>query len=165
MTTVSASPVPCSRRFAWRGHVGPGRQDQRPPGTHRAARDRRSGGAQPDQAPYSRSVPAAPRRNRIAVGHRGQSPPSGRVYASFRRDRTGVPEGDREMRGLSGRTLRLYKRWLSPLLPSACRFHPTCSEYMMQAVEKHGVARGVWLGIRRLLRCHPFHQGGFDPVR
>ena len=61
--------------------------------------------------------------------------------------------------------LRIYKRWISPLLPSACRFHPTCSEYMMQAVETHGVARGIWMGLRRLARCHPFHQGGFDPVR
>jgi hypothetical protein len=61
--------------------------------------------------------------------------------------------------------LRLYKRWISPLLPSACRFHPTCSDYMCQAVEKHGVLRGVWLGIGRLGRCHPFHAGGFDPVR
>ena len=62
-------------------------------------------------------------------------------------------------------TLRTYKRWMSPLLPSACRFHPTCSEYMMQAVETHGVARGIWMGLRRLCRCHPFHEGGFDPVR
>jgi putative membrane protein insertion efficiency factor len=61
--------------------------------------------------------------------------------------------------------LRFYKFWISPLLPSACRFHPTCSEYMMEAIQKHGAARGVWMGIRRLARCHPFHQGGFDPVR
>ncbi|MEO8027538.1 MAG: membrane protein insertion efficiency factor YidD [Bryobacteraceae bacterium] len=61
--------------------------------------------------------------------------------------------------------LRGYKRFLSPLLPSACRFHPTCSEYMRDAVEKHGAVRGVYLGVRRLLRCHPFHAGGFDPVR
>jgi uncharacterized protein len=61
--------------------------------------------------------------------------------------------------------LRTYKRWISPLLPSACRFHPTCSVYMMQAVETHGVLRGVWMGLRRLSRCHPFHEGGFDPVR
>jgi putative membrane protein insertion efficiency factor len=61
--------------------------------------------------------------------------------------------------------LRTYKRWISPLLPSACRFYPTCSEYMMQAVETHGVLRGVWMGLRRLSRCHPFHEGGFDPVR
>ena len=62
-------------------------------------------------------------------------------------------------------TLGFYKRFLSPLLPSACRYRPTCSEYMLEAVEKYGVRRGVWMGMLRLLRCHPFHQGGFDPVR
>ena len=61
--------------------------------------------------------------------------------------------------------LRLYKRWVSPVLPSACRFYPTCSEYMLEAVAKYGAVHGVWLGLRRLLRCHPFHQGGFDPVQ
>jgi uncharacterized protein len=61
--------------------------------------------------------------------------------------------------------LRLYKLGISPWLPSACRFYPTCSEYMMQAVEKHGAWRGLWMGVRRLAKCHPFHAGGFDPVR
>jgi len=61
--------------------------------------------------------------------------------------------------------LRFYKRWISPLLPSACRYYPTCSEYMLEAVEKHGALKGVWLGLKRLFRCHPFHAGGFDPVR
>lgn len=61
--------------------------------------------------------------------------------------------------------LRLYKRFLSPCLPSACRFSPTCSEYMMEAVERYGVLRGVGMGLWRLGRCHPFHSGGFDPVR
>lgn len=60
--------------------------------------------------------------------------------------------------------LVLYKRLISPFLPSACRFHPTCSEYMMQAVRKHGAARGVWMGLRRLSRCHPLNPGGLDPV-
>jgi uncharacterized protein len=61
--------------------------------------------------------------------------------------------------------LRTYKRWVSPMLPSACRFHPTCSEYTMDAIRKHGLLRGAGMGLWRLLRCHPFHQGGFDPVR
>jgi putative membrane protein insertion efficiency factor len=61
--------------------------------------------------------------------------------------------------------LLLYKRWLSPFLPSACRFYPTCSEYMMEAVDRYGAGRGVWMGLKRLARCHPFHAGGPDPVR
>jgi putative membrane protein insertion efficiency factor len=69
------------------------------------------------------------------------------------------------MRQLIIASLRFYKRWISPLLPSACRFYPTCSEYMLEAVRMYGPARGVWLGIRRLSRCHPFHEGGYDPVR
>jgi len=69
------------------------------------------------------------------------------------------------MRELVTGLLRLYKQWLSPLLPTACRFTPTCSEYMMQAVDRYGVIRGTSLGLLRLLKCHPFHTGGFDPVR
>lgn len=57
-----------------------------------------------------------------------------------------------------------YKRWISPMLPSACRFHPTCSDYMREAVERHGSVRGVLMGLYRLCKCHPLHQGGFDPV-
>ncbi|NCO68966.1 MAG: membrane protein insertion efficiency factor YidD [Acidobacteria bacterium] len=60
--------------------------------------------------------------------------------------------------------LRVYKRWVSPLLPPSCRFHPTCSVYMAEAIARFGVMRGVWLGVRRLSRCHPWHPGGFDPV-
>lgn len=60
--------------------------------------------------------------------------------------------------------LRGYKRLISPLLPPMCRFEPTCSVYMMQAIEKHGVLRGVWFGVRRLSHCHPFNPGGWDPV-
>jgi putative membrane protein insertion efficiency factor len=51
------------------------------------------------------------------------------------------------------------------MLPSGCRFYPTCSDYMREAVERYGAAKGVWMGLRRLGRCHPFHAGGFDPVR
>ena len=60
--------------------------------------------------------------------------------------------------------LRLYKRWISPALPHSCRFVPTCSEYAMEAVERHGVVRGTWLAAGRLLRCHPFAHAGVDVV-
>ena len=60
--------------------------------------------------------------------------------------------------------LGAYKRYLSPWLPPACRFHPTCSEYMAEAIRVHGVGGGLWLGVRRLSRCHPWNAGGHDPV-
>ena len=60
--------------------------------------------------------------------------------------------------------IRLYQRVLSPLLPQACRFIPTCSVYGHEAIARHGVWHGSWLTLRRLARCHPFHPGGFDPV-
>jgi putative membrane protein insertion efficiency factor len=60
--------------------------------------------------------------------------------------------------------LRFYKRFISPLLPAACRFEPTCSAYAREAVELHGVWRGGWLAAWRILRCNPFSKGGFDPV-
>lgn len=69
------------------------------------------------------------------------------------------------MQGVTIFLLRNYKRWISPMLPSACRFTPTCSEYMMEAVAKHGTLRGIWLGLKRIGRCHPFCEGGYDPVR
>ncbi len=60
--------------------------------------------------------------------------------------------------------IRFYQRWMSPMLPASCRFYPSCSQYMYQAIEKYGVLRGGWLGLRRIGRCHPFHPGGYDPV-
>src|SRR5690606_7553747 len=61
--------------------------------------------------------------------------------------------------------LRIYQRYLSPLKGApSCRFHPTCSSYAIEAIEVHGVLRGSWMGLLRVLRCHPFHPGGFDPV-
>ena len=61
--------------------------------------------------------------------------------------------------------LKLYKAVVSPFLPPACRFEPTCSEYTKQAVEKYGAFKGSWLGLKRILRCQPFSKGGFDPVK
>ncbi len=60
--------------------------------------------------------------------------------------------------------IRAYKRVISPMLPASCRFTPSCSLYTLQAIEKYGLLRGSWMGARRLLRCHPFSKGGFDPV-
>lgn len=60
--------------------------------------------------------------------------------------------------------LRFYKAAISPWLPAACRFEPTCSVYAREAIERHGLAKGSVLAARRLLRCHPMHAGGFDPV-
>ncbi|MFO7898036.1 MAG: membrane protein insertion efficiency factor YidD [Planctomycetota bacterium] len=59
---------------------------------------------------------------------------------------------------------RLYQYSLGAMLPDSCRFSPTCSEYFVRAVRKHGALKGTWLGIRRVLRCHPYHEGGRDPV-
>jgi uncharacterized protein len=59
----------------------------------------------------------------------------------------------------------LYQRFISPLKVSSCRFYPTCSHYSLQALEKYGPIRGVWMTAARLLRCHPFHPGGYDPVK
>lgn len=61
-------------------------------------------------------------------------------------------------------TIRLYRTLISPLLPPACRFHPSCSAYFHQAVEAKGPIAGTYLGIKRLLRCHPFNRGGYDPM-
>jgi hypothetical protein len=60
--------------------------------------------------------------------------------------------------------IRFYRRFISRLLPPACRFHPSCSVYALEALQKHGAFRGVRLTLWRLLRCQPFHPGGFDPV-
>ncbi len=59
--------------------------------------------------------------------------------------------------------LMVYRQFLSPLLPPACRFAPTCSQYARLALLEHGLGRGGWLALRRILRCHPFHPGGYDP--
>ncbi len=60
--------------------------------------------------------------------------------------------------------IRFYQRQISPLSPPRCRYLPTCSEYALEAVEKYGAVKGSWLAAKRILRCNPFHKGGYDPV-
>jgi uncharacterized protein len=68
------------------------------------------------------------------------------------------------MKGALLTLVRFYKAAISPMLPPACRYVPTCSEYCCEAIDRYGAARGLKLTVLRLLRCHPFHAGGYDPV-
>ncbi|QCT75296.1 membrane protein insertion efficiency factor YidD [Macrococcoides canis] len=60
--------------------------------------------------------------------------------------------------------IKFYRKYISPMTPPACRFHPTCSQYGLEAIETHGAMKGAYLTVKRILKCHPFHPGGFDPV-
>ena len=60
--------------------------------------------------------------------------------------------------------IKLYQKFISPMFPAKCRFYPTCSQYTLEAIKEHGAIKGTYLGIRRILKCHPFHEGGYDPV-
>ncbi|MHC0552128.1 membrane protein insertion efficiency factor YidD [Salinicoccus sp. CNSTN-B1] len=60
--------------------------------------------------------------------------------------------------------IRFYQKAISPMFPPSCRFYPTCSNYSIDAVQEHGALKGGYLAVRRILKCHPFHEGGFDPV-
>jgi len=60
--------------------------------------------------------------------------------------------------------IRIYQKIISPWTPKSCRFYPTCSEYSKQAIKKYGAFKGTWMGFKRIIRCHPFNPGGYDPV-
>ena len=68
------------------------------------------------------------------------------------------------MRALAIFLIRVYQWTLSPLLGQNCRFHPSCSRYAIEAIDRFGAPRGVWLALKRIGRCHPWHPGGYDPV-
>lgn len=69
------------------------------------------------------------------------------------------------MKYLVNTLLKFYRYFISPMLPKACRYFPSCSEYAIEAVEKKGVAKGLYLAFKRIIKCHPFSKGGYDPVK
>ncbi|NIK77438.1 hypothetical protein FHS15_002574 [Paenibacillus castaneae] len=71
---------------------------------------------------------------------------------------------NRVMQRVTQAPILFYRKVISPLTPPSCRFYPTCSVYALEAIEKHGAAKGSWLAVKRIARCHPFHSGGYDPV-
>ncbi len=73
--------------------------------------------------------------------------------------------GGEILKGILILLVRGYQIFISPIMPGKCRFYPTCSTYFIQAVEKYGPFKGTLLGIRRILKCHPFHEGGYDPLK
>ena len=132
-------------------------------GLYDAARAGQSGFPQSSTTPDPRADPLATAGPGGALERRGESAPGGRCG-----DAASTAAGDRApVRPFSAALLILlrgYKLLISPWLPSACRFYPTCSCYMHDAIAAHGAARGILLGTRRLLKCHPWHPGGIDRV-
>ena len=119
---------------------------------------------QSHQALYPRGVPpgAAPARS---AGYARAPSPGCRTFAGH--DRAGAPparEAGEVIASALRAALRGYRWFISPLLPAACRFHPSCSQYAEEAVQRHGALRGSLLAARRVCRCGPWHPGGFDPV-
>jgi hypothetical protein len=76
----------------------------------------------------------------------------------------GADGNEKDVRAIAAFLITLYQRLLSPLFPPSCRFVPTCSQYAKEAILKFGIGRGTYMAARRILRCHPFHPGGYDPV-
>ncbi|MFC4768470.1 membrane protein insertion efficiency factor YidD [Effusibacillus consociatus] len=68
------------------------------------------------------------------------------------------------MKRLALLAIQFYRKWISPMKPPSCRFYPTCSAYALEAIDKHGITRGGWLSAKRLIKCAPWHPGGYDPV-
>lgn len=69
------------------------------------------------------------------------------------------------IKGILKGLIKLYQRWISPLKKPSCRFYPSCSQYAIDALSKYGALKGSWMTVKRISKCHPFHPGGYDPVR
>ncbi|MDK2821121.1 MAG: uncharacterized protein PWP31_1086 [Clostridia bacterium] len=74
-------------------------------------------------------------------------------------------EATQVIKNLVLKLIRIYQKYISPLLGSRCRFYPSCSQYTYEAIEKYGLIRGLFKAIKRIVRCHPWHPGGYDPIR
>jgi len=103
----------------------------------------------------------------ISVSHWAPRRAAGSGESHRKRNSTDLTAGGSSMSPLAHLLtflVRFYRSAISPMYASSCRFEPTCSQYAMEAIRCHGAIRGSWLSIRRILRCHPFHPGGYDPV-
>ena len=151
------------RRFLSVGLAAAPQPDLRPGRLHDSPSPRQSRLSQSHPAPDSRSTPSAVCPTSSGLAHRDQSPAGG-GECPLCRSRTRIGQANHALGAALRLLVRGYQLFLSPMLPSACRFHPTCSVYMSHAIERHGPWRGVWLGLKRLGKCHPWHPGGIDPV-
>lgn len=130
------------------------------------------GGEEQVEAQTARAGSHQDSRSRRNSRSRSRDPRApGRVFGFVHRAGAGdfrnraAPGGERVIVGkLLILLVRGYQVGISPLLPASCRYYPTCSAYAVEAIERHGAARGGWLALRRIARCHPFRAGGFDPV-
>lgn len=150
-------------------------------GNHNAESSRGRCSSQPHPAEAERGLPAQSGGNRGRMGYSPESSPGGGKHLFHCADQRGFAivsgrstvwrftrafqeSARRLMRFLLLALIRVYQVFISPALPSACRFYPTCSEYAREAIENWGVWRGSWLALRRLARCHPLGGHGIDPV-
>lgn len=146
---------------------------------HHAQRDWQCCDPQPHSAPRAGSIPAEPAGDSGGMGCSAESPASGRhgafpgpgarAFAAVPREsaptsRSKIRTIIKLPRLLALGLIRVYQLLISPALPSACRFYPTCSEYARLAIDEWGMARGSWLALRRLARCHPWGGSGWDPA-
>jgi putative membrane protein insertion efficiency factor len=106
-------------------------------------------------------MPTAPNQSALGQTASDQSAPDQEARSNAPADMT-LPTS--RVARLLSLPIVAYRRWVSPALPARCRFHPSCSAYALTAIATHGPVRGLGLAIWRLLRCHPFHPGGYDPV-
>ena len=167
--------------LSWRGNEPEGRLRETAPEGSFGRHSERATQTSPKSGPSSSWLPRRQAERRTATSStrstpRLDAPPTRQAEAGRQRPRVRpwVVGSMRTIESSSGRPLvitrvlvvvvRVYQRLISPLFPASCRYTPTCSEYARQALLSHGLLRGTWLAVRRVLRCHPWADGGVDPV-